>query len=512
MALGLFLVNLCITASLADVVKDKLFENVPADVWTGILYTVGAVLAALLIDARSLWCMFFDIKSKDRQHPFALVLGIRDCASASFPLYVVILNWTAAYGLVSSALKLSMFNPVKNYEFTAPTPEIAHDLFSGELQLNSLLRKGSESYWESYYGHACCFYLVTYFLSLSAHRLGFAFNPQLYVQKGAIYLVTCLVLGAFGGYWASATRFFTAMVLLMHGLLPVLFAFARRTLVASNMEHLGSNELSPMRNALASMCISTMVAAVMVAALKSALDSDVNMFQHADPAKGIYLQFCEEPYYYVSWAAQGVALLLHMPYLPIFLCLFYWRQMDADMKTLLAFQIPLQLWTGIGHYLPDPRVAKVTEISILLADLYFIQFIKMCSTFPKGFTVWNAGMVYVPFAWFVYSTFGLLTYILSGAITFPMIAVTNKCVWTSWQVGSLTSTKEKVIGTFLLLLAPIIIVVEATFCQSLLGKIPFPYHSLFDLNFFQVATTYWLSVASNAQAKAKSNSAGLKRE
>jgi len=245
-------------------------------------------------------------------------------------------------------------------------------------------------------------------------------------------------------------------------------------------------------------------AALMVTVLKSlpgAVDSDAQLVQHSDPARGIHLQFCEEPYRYFSWASQGVALIFHMPYVPSLVCRFSWNKMSPEIKKLLTFQIPLQLWTGFGHYLADSRTCKITEISIMIADLYFIQLIAACSRFPKDFSFWKVALIYTGFTFFIYNCFGLLTFILSNGIALPIIAFSAPDVMAGFRLGALVSPSGKFIGSILMLLTTFIIITEGTFCQMLIAIYPLPYHSAFDLIFFQVNTTFFLSLAINAQDK-----------
>ena len=111
------------------------------------------------------------------------------------------LNWIAAAGVTCAALKLAMVNKVQNYESVwIPNAEIAYDLVSGDLQLNALVRDGSQRHWEAYFGNMCCVYLATCFVStvLSAK----CFRARQLMTKTALYLGVSLMLGTFSGFFA----------------------------------------------------------------------------------------------------------------------------------------------------------------------------------------------------------------------------------------------------------------------------------------------------------------------
>mmetsp|Transcript_91841 Transcript_91841/g.182451 ORF Transcript_91841/g.182451 Transcript_91841/m.182451 type:complete len:104 (-) Transcript_91841:187-498(-) len=78
-ALGLlFLVNLCITASLTDVAKGQLFENVPSDVWTGILMMLLRLLLSaavtLTVIAEATHAKQAEIAAERRRERWHLIL------------------------------------------------------------------------------------------------------------------------------------------------------------------------------------------------------------------------------------------------------------------------------------------------------------------------------------------------------------------------------------------------------------------------------------------------------
>eukprot|EP00928_Gymnodinium_smaydae_P011578 TRINITY_DN14256_c0_g1_i1.p1 TRINITY_DN14256_c0_g1~~TRINITY_DN14256_c0_g1_i1.p1 ORF type:complete len:585 (+),score=73.79 TRINITY_DN14256_c0_g1_i1:154-1755(+) len=520
----LFVMNLCITASLVSVVQD--LKQIPADIWANGIFLIAAIICCVLFDARAFFGMFFDtrlLKDEPQSHPLPHVFGIWSAsgyvmdASRTLSLSVVVLNWVAGISVLSSSLKLSIANPVHNYDtLVLPNPKIAHDLFSGELQLNPLLRSGNSHHWESYYAHVCVLYLMTYFLLNSAHRVGFRLGVADQAKRGATYLVFILLCGGFGGYLAETTRFFSCLVLVWHGLFPVVLAtaqthFARKSTVDTAALYEEAVRFQPKSAsirkhvplALALVSIAVTLSALVVLAIKSlpgAVDSDRELAQHSDPLKGIHLQFCEEPYYYSSWAAQGVAFMFHMPYVPVFAILFG-RRLTYDGRLLLVFQLFLQLWTGYGHYLPDPRVHKITEVSIMFAGLYFMQIVKITSDLPQGFSTLKAACVYVPFGWFVYSVFGLLTFILASTFTIPLVGMLNPEMLSHLHIASKVSPKHCVIGGLLVILTFSIIIAEGTFCQTLLAWKQLPYHAFFDCAFFQVVTTFFWFLAVHIENK-----------
>ena len=58
----------------------------------------------------------------------------------------------------------------KIFKVLFPTSQIYLDLLTGKLELNALLRSGSEDFWESKYGLACCLYTYAVFSVLLIRR------------------------------------------------------------------------------------------------------------------------------------------------------------------------------------------------------------------------------------------------------------------------------------------------------------------------------------------------------
>merc|ERR1712129_67002 len=129
-------------------------------------------------------------------------------------------NWIASAGVAFAALKLAMVNRVRNYETVSmPNIAMAYDLVSGDLQLNALIRDGSEWHWEAHFGNISCTYLATTFAFtiLSAK----SFRARQLMTKSALYLGAALTLGTFSGFFASASGAGIRWLVLLHLLILV---------------------------------------------------------------------------------------------------------------------------------------------------------------------------------------------------------------------------------------------------------------------------------------------------
>mmetsp|Transcript_31461 Transcript_31461/g.57149 ORF Transcript_31461/g.57149 Transcript_31461/m.57149 type:complete len:238 (+) Transcript_31461:54-767(+) len=168
--------NVFICLGLLQVLQPLKLADLPADVWAELVYMLGALAAALIIDAKVLVQMFFHSR-------------------------IWTLNWMAGGGVFCSVLKLSMVNRVQNYDtILTPSLYMAYDLVSGRLQLNSLVRDGSSQHWEAMFGNACCMYLAAYFTTAA---LGNQYTDSRRLpKKSALCIGLGVILGAFSGFFA----------------------------------------------------------------------------------------------------------------------------------------------------------------------------------------------------------------------------------------------------------------------------------------------------------------------
>jgi len=188
-------INLMILKDLVPRLSRLSVDELPTDIWAGLIYTVASLGTACLIDRLAVVHMFVNAQA--------------------LPL-----NWIAAVGVTFASLKLAMVNRVRNYETVSmPNVAMAYDLVSGDLQLNALVRDGSEWYWEAHFGNISCTYLATTFAFtlLSANR----FRARQLMTKSALYLGASLTLGTFSGFFASAGGPGIRWLLLLHLLIPV---------------------------------------------------------------------------------------------------------------------------------------------------------------------------------------------------------------------------------------------------------------------------------------------------
>jgi len=475
------------------------WPHIPLDLVPGTIFAFAAALTASIIDMQALFRMFFDLRivaQSPGEHLLSRCLG-HFLGSRTIAAYVVTLNWMAALGVLYSALWLSLANPITNYsKVEPPSPEVAYKIVSGDLQLNSLARQGSEQFFESYYGTGCAFYLAISFVMHSAESAGI--RKEWLWKKGIAYLACVLVLGIFGGYFLEGTRLQAGTIFMLHGLLPWLLYKLQSP---PNRMSETSNEVS-LPKMMGILCGVSMVCAIVLCLLKSlpgTTDSDKDMSQHSDPAQGIHLQFCEEPYHFTSWASQGFSMVFHLPYIPVLGSLIGFmrgcRPTDNFAK-LLVLQTVFQCWTSFGHYLPDPRVWKITECSIMLTCVWLTQYAKATSDFPAWLDVKKVILGWMVWSLMMFYFFGLVTLIFANAVIVPIFGWMYQ---KELNLGSLLSTRAKLVGVCLLVFTVGLITMESLFCQALLSWFPLPYHAPFDITFFQVFGVWLLYTAHTAQ-------------
>jgi hypothetical protein len=194
-ALVALVMNLVIAANLVSLSMDMSFADIPADVAAGFIYIISALGTACVIDQVAVIFMFFKTRA-------------------------LVLNWIASIGVVCAGLKLAMVNKVRNYDtMRAPTVNLAYDLVSGDLQLNALIRDGSQWHWEAHFGNICCIYLATFFAFkvFTANR----FRVDKLKKKSVYYFGASLTMAAFGGFFSPANGSAVGWLLLLHMLILV---------------------------------------------------------------------------------------------------------------------------------------------------------------------------------------------------------------------------------------------------------------------------------------------------
>eukprot|EP00747_Dinoflagellata_sp_TGD_P195217 gnl/TRDRNA2_/TRDRNA2_63547_c0_seq1.p1 gnl/TRDRNA2_/TRDRNA2_63547_c0~~gnl/TRDRNA2_/TRDRNA2_63547_c0_seq1.p1 ORF type:complete len:396 (-),score=38.56 gnl/TRDRNA2_/TRDRNA2_63547_c0_seq1:23-1210(-) len=217
--LGMFLLgaNLSIVTGLISLSQPLSIAELPKDALAGLVYLITTFTTALVTDWRALTYMFFDFRAfeiRPKQNTVSCILGLQHSVRR-ISVHTAVMNWMAALGLVTSALKLSIANRVRNYDTMKPfTPEVAYDLVVGELELNPLLRHGSEQYWEAFYGSACALYLTIYFAISVAHNLGFL--PEKVIRKEVPLSFCVVILSMFSGFFAERNRFLTGCMLMVY--------------------------------------------------------------------------------------------------------------------------------------------------------------------------------------------------------------------------------------------------------------------------------------------------------
>ena len=209
-------------------------------------------------------------------------------------------------------------------------------------------------------------------------------------------------------------------------------------------------------------------------------------------AEGVKLLFCEVPYQYSSYIAQLPSAILHLPVVPLALLYVYRGKLSVHEKRLLYVQTTFQIWTAIGHCVPNPRVILTQEASITLVFLLINEFIR-CTT--KGFAIKTP--LYQMFGYMLacYFTFGLLPAILSTAVIMGGALLYSK----SDVCNDLTPASKKYLFIFAAVMM-IMLGFEVNACSKLLTIAKISWHSPFDLVFWQ---GFWSFVDYIALTKSK---------
>mmetsp|Transcript_20844 Transcript_20844/g.37537 ORF Transcript_20844/g.37537 Transcript_20844/m.37537 type:complete len:536 (+) Transcript_20844:63-1670(+) len=198
--------------------------SLPADIQACTIFLLCLVAGGIIVDAKALLHMFVDLsdpESKTGQWKLSAALNFSPQARATFRRLVVAVNWAAGSGLLCSAFKLSVLNPLPEEEYIIGDMsfKIAHDLIVGDLQLNPLLRDGVQQRWESAYGLLCAFYLVLHFGFSVTRSSDFVFT-RFFLGKGAFFgaavIASMAFAGLFGqGIWPVACLLVAAHLMLL---------------------------------------------------------------------------------------------------------------------------------------------------------------------------------------------------------------------------------------------------------------------------------------------------------
>jgi hypothetical protein len=179
----------------------------PADVYAGVLFVLSGMFIVLIVDPACLGAMFFPTlscssrRSTYSDHPFAQYFKNGGSLQIQFVRAMCALNWSAGYGVLCAAARISVSQRVQNYNAVVfPTQDILHDLATGEIEINALLRSGTEKSWENKYGLLCAFY---FYGVLSATVISRA------IEGGRFAALKIMVFLAGGICMAVCGQFFT---------------------------------------------------------------------------------------------------------------------------------------------------------------------------------------------------------------------------------------------------------------------------------------------------------------
>jgi len=148
-----------LVAALNLYISVELIEHLcclPPDIYAGLLFVLTGMLIVAIVDPACLAAMFIPTIES---HPFDVFYECKSGLQVHFTRAMCALNWSAGYGVLCAATRISVANRLDNYSTVLfPTQEVFYDLATGELELNALLRNGTEKSWENKYGLMCAFY------------------------------------------------------------------------------------------------------------------------------------------------------------------------------------------------------------------------------------------------------------------------------------------------------------------------------------------------------------------
>lgn len=161
--------------------------GIATEVCGNLLYVIFALVGVLLIDYQTVIDMFSKVSFTEKCPPNILVtlFGLYEWERAICNITVTV-NWLTSHGLVYSGMKLLMQKPLV-LDSVKMSSDIFHDLLSGDLPLNPLIRTWT---WETVYGLSCGLYLASFFALSAAHRL--RFNLKSLAPKAVGYMAVYL--------------------------------------------------------------------------------------------------------------------------------------------------------------------------------------------------------------------------------------------------------------------------------------------------------------------------------
>jgi hypothetical protein len=171
------------------------------DMWVNLGFIVVAAMGALIMDAQALLDMFGKSllispgKGASASHNPVVDLWGLHSQERIVSCCAVVINWMAGHGLVTSALKVGLTNPLTPDSVRMSTDTL-HDLVSGDVLLNPLIRTWN---WECVYGMCCGLHLGTYFVVAVAHKA--KFNFRVLTPRALAYAVFSLTLMALAGFF-----------------------------------------------------------------------------------------------------------------------------------------------------------------------------------------------------------------------------------------------------------------------------------------------------------------------
>jgi hypothetical protein len=171
----------------------------PADVYAGALFVLSGMFIVAVVDPACLAAMFIPSIRTDSaaSHPCAFLCDSQSELQIHFIRAICALNWCAGYGVLCAACRIAVEHTVPNYTaFIFPTQDLLHDLATGDIEINALLRTGAEKSWENKYGLVCAFY---FYGVLSALVITRAIASRRFAILKIVFFVTgglCMALFA----------------------------------------------------------------------------------------------------------------------------------------------------------------------------------------------------------------------------------------------------------------------------------------------------------------------------
>lgn len=228
------------------------------------------------------------------------------------------------------------------------------------------------------------------------------------------------------------------------------------------------------------------------------------------------LPFCEAPYQFSKHVAQLPSAILHMP---LVLVAMLWcrrrelRAMRPEQLHVLVGLFVFQMWTGIGHIVPNPRKLFVQDISIVMSMFVLRGFVNAMTSNRSQHVGDAVFLKMLVFMLSSYAVFGLMPTIIGAAVMYVtclnfMFNVKKVCQPGCAQrslrsairstMPDLTDRGKVVLG-LLLALSVTVLALEVHLCRLLLAySSSVSWHAPFDLMFWQ---GFWALVAVAAMSK-----------